>query len=248
MADRGHASVVMGNHEFNAICFHTRGPKGEWLRIRGEGNRRNHGGTLDDFPDWQEPAREWQSVWLPWMKSLPFWLDLGELRVIHACWHPEHFPALDGRTLHDNDFLVACADKKTPEGRAIEILLKGVEVPLPDPCTFTDHTGKARREFRARWWKRPDRDMTSRNLVFPANPNFPDEPVPEHTHALFSPYPTEAPPVFFGHYFKPADSPLESEAPNAACLDHSAATTGPLVAYRWKGEATLKPNHYTTSS
>lgn len=61
-----------------------------------------------------------------------------------------------------------------------------------------------------------------------------------------SPYPEDAPPVFVGHYFKPANSPLLPERPNLAVIDHSAAKDGPLVAYRWKGEATLHPKHYLT--
>lgn len=33
MCDRGHAQVLMGNHELNALYFHSRGPLG-WLRVR----------------------------------------------------------------------------------------------------------------------------------------------------------------------------------------------------------------------
>jgi hypothetical protein len=62
----------------------------------------------------------------------------------------------------------------------------------------------------------------------------------------FQPYNADARPVFFGHYFKPADSAQEPEKTNVACLDHSAAISGPLVAYRWKGEVQIKPKHYIT--
>lgn len=247
MVDRGHALVVMGNHEFNAICYHSRGPDGEWLRIRGSGNRKQHAGTLADFPDWEDPASEWQTVWLPWMKRMPFWLDLGGLRVIHACWHEDHQAVVAGRSLEDDSFLIACASKATPEGRAIETLLKGVEVPLPDPHTFKDHTGAVRKDFRARWWERPDDGVACRNLVFPENTQIVCEPVDPAHHDLFRPYPEEDVPIFFGHYFKPADHALGPERHNVACLDHSAATGGPLVAYRWKGERSLQPNHYVAA-
>jgi len=33
---------------------------------------------------------------------------------------------------------------------------------------------------------------------------------------------------------------------NLACLDHGAANCGPLVGYRWRGEARINPNHYLT--
>jgi hypothetical protein len=72
--------------------------------------------------------------------------------------------------------------------------------------------------------------------------------VAEEALPLFQPYDAEAPPVFFGHYFKPAYSPLHPERHNVACLDHSAAKDGPLVGYRWKGEPSIKPEHYLTHS
>lgn len=246
MVDRGDAEVVMGNHEFNAICYHTRGPDGKWLRIRGTGNRKNHGGTLEDFPDWEDPEGEWLARWIPWLKTLPLRLDLGGLRAIHACWHPEHFDVLRERSLEDYDFLVACADKKSPEGKAIEVLLKGIEVPMPEPHYFFDHAGTKRHHFRARWWERPDGTLNCRQLVFPEDPGFPQEPVGEAAYDLFQPYPEDDPPVFFGHYFKPAESPLRPERKNVACLDHSAAKDGPLVAYCWRGEARLNLSHYRT--
>lgn len=247
MCDRGDALCLMGNHEFNAVCFHTQGPDGEWLRIRGKGNVRNHGGTLEDFPDWETPDGEWLTVWLPWMKSLPFRLDLGGFRAVHACWHPNHFDALDGSDLHDERFLRLCADKTSPEGRAIEMLLKGLEVDLPEPHSFIDHQGNRRRNFRARWWESPRTESRCCDLVFPPSDQIPAAPAdPEHFHH-FAPYGFEEPPVFFGHYFKPAGSPTIPEAPNVACLDHSAAKDGPLVAYRWKGESRIKPEHYITS-
>lgn len=248
MCDRGVALCLMGNHEFNAICYHTRGPDGKWLRIRGSGNVRNHSGTLVDFPDHENPASEWQTVWLPWMKSLPATLDLGGFRAVHACWHPEHIGRLPHGCFEDHAFLVASADKHSQEGMAVEAVLKGIEVPLPDPHFFLDHTGTKRKQIRARWWESPDKGATCRDLVFPASEQIAEVPVASPSWDLFCPYPADASPVFFGHYFKPADSPANPERHNVACLDHSAATGGPLVAYRWKGEAIINPEHYICSA
>ena len=74
------------------------------------------------------------------------------------------------------------------------------------------------------------------------------KPVPPDAVAMFQPYPAEAPPIFFGHYFKSAVAALDPERPNVACLDHSGANDGPLVAYRWKGESLINPDHYLTHS
>jgi hypothetical protein len=244
MCDRGDALCLMGNHEFNAILWHTKGPDGAWLKHHGDRNRRTHQGTLDDFPDHRDPAGEWLTVWLPWLRQLPLHLDPGGFRAIHACWHPEHLRRLNGDSLADDRFLLACADQSTPEGQAIEALLKGIEVPLPAGHTFTDHTGTPRGRFRARWWESPSDEVLCRDLVFPAHAEIGAVPVDAAARELFSPYPADACPVFFGHYLKPADSPSHPERHNVACLDHSGATDGPLVAYRWQGEATIKPEHY----
>ena len=61
MHDRGHALVLMGNHELNAVCYHTRGKTAEWLRNHDEKNHNpsdysaqhsaqgpNHGRFNDD--------------------------------------------------------------------------------------------------------------------------------------------------------------------------------------------------------
>jgi len=248
MQEAGDALVIMGNHEFNAICFHSYDPDGKPLRTHDEKNHKTHQGTLDDFPEWEDPASEWLSLWLPWMKRLPMWLDLGGLRVIHACWHSDHFEPLDGRSLEDDGFLLACATKGEKEYLAVEALLKGIEVPLPEPHFFIDHTGTPRRQFRARWWHVPGDGVSCRDLVFPESEAIVELPVDADSRELFSPYPADAPLVFFGHYFKPASQALAPECHNVACLDHSAAIGGPLVAYRWNGEASIKLENYISHS
>lgn len=248
MCDRGDALCLMGNHELNALYFHSEGSDGKPLRIHGSKNIAMHQGTLDDFPDHKEPESEWRSVWMPWMKRLPFFLDLGGFRAIHATWHPGMIERIAGRDLDCPAFFLACSNKGNPEGEAVEILLKGIEVPLPPPNTFKDHTGAIRKHFRARWWEEVSREHPCCDLVFPPNEQIKDWPVAEKALPLFRPYEADAPPVFFGHYFKPSDSPLHPEQHNVACLDHSAAKDGPLVAYRWKGEARINPEHYLTQS
>ena len=68
MVDAGTALAVMGNHEFNAIRYHTRGPDGEPLREHSETKKAQHQRTLDQlaepFPD------EW-SEWLAWTTRNP---------------------------------------------------------------------------------------------------------------------------------------------------------------------------------
>lgn len=248
MHDRGHALCLMGNHELNAILYHSKGPDGQWLKHHGDRNKRTHQGTLDDFPDHADPTGEWRTVWLPWLVALPISLDLGGFRAVHACWHPGHLSLLAGKSLADPVFLFACSNKLNPEGEAIEAVLKGIEVPLPDGHFFIDHTGTKRSLFRARWWETPGDETRCSELVFPTCDQIGAVPVDIAARGMFSPYPTDARPVFFGHYFKPPDSPIDPERHNVACLDHSAATGGPLVAYRWKGESSINPEQYICHS
>ena len=244
MTDAGHAHCLMGNHELNALYFHSKGPDGRWLRHHSDINKRMHQGTLTDFPDYEDPAGEWLAVWMPWMKSLPFTLDLGGFRMVHAAWHQESVDHLRGRNFDDECFFIAASDKSHPDGKAMEILLKGIEIELPDDVIYTDPQGNRRDHIRVRWWELPQNGMCYNELVFPANPMIPDDPVSEESFAQIPSYPVNSPPVFFGHYLKPAISPLRPERRNVACLDHSAATEGPLVAYRWRGENFIHSAQY----
>ncbi|MCB1078236.1 MAG: metallophosphoesterase, partial [Verrucomicrobiae bacterium] len=65
MVDSGSAVAVMGNHEFNAVCFHTPDGKGDFLRSRAGHDGRNviqHQATLDAFSGFEE---EWED-WIAW--------------------------------------------------------------------------------------------------------------------------------------------------------------------------------------
>jgi hypothetical protein len=231
MIDAGDALAIMGNHEFNAICCHTMDHRGQWLRDRAKDS--SHAGTLAQFAGREEA---WDQ-WITWMKQLPFYLDLGALRAIHACWDPTLFCTVDGKSLNDEDFLYATATKGTAEHLAIETLLKGPEQKLPEGVDFIDKTGKVRRKLRVRWWDVPTTG-TLGSLAMPIPIDIP-EPADPRMLAQLPNYPADAPPVFFGHYWMPAASGIGPQAPNVACLDYCAAFAGPLTAYRWDGESQL---------
>ena len=201
--------------------------------------RRGIGEFFDRQDEWEE--------WLEWMKALPFYLDLGGLRAVHATWHPAEVAALNGATLRDPDFLKATTGKGSPEFRAVETLLKGVELDLPEGATYADKDGHRRKAIRARWWESATQGLSYRQLVFPPADSPPDAPVPDDQLAALPGYAEAGPPVFFGHYWLPASTPPAPLRPNIACLDYSAAKDGPLVAYRWDGEQVLTANKFTTT-
>jgi len=91
MCEEGNALAVMGNHEFNALAYHTPDPAnpGEFLREHSTKNLKQHGATLE-----QVPERELQD-YLDWFRRLPMWLELEGARVVHACWDPDQISVLE---------------------------------------------------------------------------------------------------------------------------------------------------------
>ena len=84
MISEGAALAVMGNHEFNAIAYYTPDGDGGHLRARNSKNTHQHQAFLDEYA--AQPGA-WEEM-IQWFKTLPLWLDLEGLRVVHACWDP----------------------------------------------------------------------------------------------------------------------------------------------------------------
>jgi hypothetical protein len=85
MIERGSALAVMGNHEFNAVALKTPHPDRRYERLRphAEKNRQQHAAFLDQVGEDSDLHDEM----IAWFKTLPLYLDLEALRVVHACWH-----------------------------------------------------------------------------------------------------------------------------------------------------------------
>ncbi len=233
MVEDGTAIALMGNHEFNAIAYDTPRPGGGWLRRHGKNNKKNMEKTRKEFEGREE---EWTD-WIEWFKGLPMWIDLGELRAVHACWDDASIALIGKRNLKDPDFLVASATKGTPEYEAVEILLKGPEVPLPDEIFFEDKDGHTRKKTRVRWWDLDDIDgLSLGDISMPPGEIRCGSPASESDLDSVPRYPVDAAPVFVGHYWMPPDAAREPLTTNVVCLDFSAGKGGPLVAYRWEGK------------
>ena len=242
MIDAGAALAVMGNHELNALCYHTAGADGAPLRANSEKNRDQHKGTLEAFAEYPD---EWRD-YLGWFRTLPLFLDMGDFRVVHAAWDESAMATLKGKDRLDEATLHKAARRGTPEYEAVEILLKGREVKLPDGYRFADKHGVSRFEMRTKWWVSGDA-LTFRELFFPASDDIPAIPVPPDLASSLTPYPDDAPPAFVGHYWLPGGDPKAPLAKNVACLDYSVARGGPLVAYRWDGAGPLADSGFVCS-
>ncbi len=77
MMDAGDASAVMGNHEYNAIAFHTARPdgQGDWFRPHSDKNRKQHHETLKQLSPLQLADA------IRWFRTLPVAVEVGGIRV-----------------------------------------------------------------------------------------------------------------------------------------------------------------------
>ena len=239
MIDAGAALSVMGNHEFNAIAYHTLDPvdHNRHLRMHTEKNRKQHEAFLEVFEGTSDYAET-----IEWFRTLPLWLELDGVRVVHACWDDALIRLLQDRhpsvnEYLDDDLLVAASRKGSEEFEAVDTLLKGKEIKLPGGQSFFDKDGNARHNVRIRWF---DGGATTFQDAFlgpeKARSHIPEDPIGADHIIQYS---RDDPPVFMGHYW--LDSMPNVLAPNVACLDYSVAAKsgGKLVAYRWDGEREL---------
>jgi hypothetical protein len=242
MADAGTALAVLGNHELNALAHVTPDPAApaEFLRRHTPKNLRQLQATLGQLAPGEFAAA------LAWFRTLPLWLDLGGLRVVHACWDERrmaHVGSAD-RPI-DDAFLAAACSPRGDLHEPVEAILKGKEARLPPGVTFRDKDGSDRTKTRVRWYDAPE-GHSFRSYALAAEPIDSDASLPEEVIAAAVPYPETAVPVFVGHYWLSGERPRLLRD-NVACLDWSVARGGFLCAYRWDGERTLDPAKFVTA-
>lgn len=237
MVDAGTARIVMGNHEFNAVSWATPTGDGGWCRPHNGKNRRQHEAFLSQVGEDSALHRDW----VAWFRTVPMWLELDGLRIVHACWHPASMNALDSALVTD-ELLVADWDSTPYE--AVEILLKGPEIHM-EGYHYADKDGHTREHARLRWW---DPTATTLDVAaeVPAGATVHDAhgapaalPATPLDQARYPVVPLDRP-VLYGHYWRDGKRQAPSvDGPLTACLDWSVAKGGLLVAYRWSGEADL---------
>jgi hypothetical protein len=241
MCEAGAATAVMGNHEFNAIGWVAQNKDGGFLRSHSAKNANQHAEFLSQIGENSSAHKDAIS----WFRTLPVWLDLPGLRVVHACWHDASrealVPFLDEAGRFTEEGVLESYRRGSTAHSAVEILLKGPEERLPAGIHFPDKDGEMRKEVRLRWW---DQDATTFRRAALGMDGRVDE-IPDSRLPTDFRY-HEGKPVFFGHYWL-KDRP-EITAPNAACLDFSVAKEGYLTSYRWSGERELNKNSLVSVS
>ena len=243
MIDSGAAKSVMGNHEFNAIAYYTE-CNGEFLRPNNKKNYNQHKSFLEKY----EGEDDYPEI-IDWFKTLPLWLELPGLRIVHACWDRAAIKRIsnyqNGDARLNCEFIIEASNKNSQLFDDVELILKGKEVKLPDGCSFKDKDGHVREDTRIRWW---DKEAKTYKDAFmgpeSARQYIPDEQI-EGDHSIE--YTSQEPPVFLGHYW--FDTEPEPLTDNIACIDYSVAKEGGnLVAYRFDGERILQKDKFVTIS
>ncbi|MDF1546947.1 MAG: metallophosphoesterase [Bacteroidales bacterium] len=241
MVENNAAFAVMGNHEYNAICFNTlSNGRDSFLRPHSRRNINQHQATLDAFASYPE---EWQN-YLLWLKDLPLFIELEGLRVVHACWDASIITYFSNKlkgAVMDDDFLFRSAVPGSAEYKAVETLLKGYEVYLPPGFYYRDRDGNSRTKIRVKWWKSFENE-TYRSISLSNDTALPDSPIPHSKLHRFTSYAQHEKPVFFGHYWNTGKPELLK--PNVCCVDYSLAKCEKLVAYRWNGEKELDNKYF----
>ena len=239
MVDSGNAIALMGNHEYNALCFHYQNSEGGHLRKHLIKNIIQHYETLKQFQNRQNEYEEY----LEWFKTLPLFYETDQFKAVHACWDNNSIDFLK-RTLVNERLTDELIYQSAIEGNglfeAIDQVLKGKEIKLPDGLFFHDKDGTQRNKIRIKWWEDPSTTTYKSISVEPID-NLPELPVKQS--ALKQPdfYTDREKMVFFGHYWLKGEPSLYKA--NICCLDYSVAKGGKLVAYRLYEETVLDSNH-----
>jgi hypothetical protein len=246
MVDKGSARALMGNHEFNAICWYTEDPDvpGDFMRSRysekwGPKNRKQHAAFLAEV----ESRADLHEQTIRWFLTLPLWYEADGLRVVHACWDSAAIQILRQRLgpsgIIQPDLLPEFNRRGSELNIAIERVLKGQEVQLPAGMFFRDRDGTPRDHVRRRWWD-PKAVTYRKSVLLPQQQadELPDDPLPnrlifplEYDHL-----------TFFGHYCLPLGNYPNFD--KFACVDTCAAKGDRLTAYRWDGEDSVDQDKF----
>ncbi|WP_066802290.1 metallophosphoesterase [Moraxella oblonga] len=228
MIDNHQALAVMGNHEYNAICYATQNDNGEYLRPHTNNNKHQHQAFIDEVGF----GSELHHYWIERFYELPLWIELDNLICVHACYDKYSMDKLKlmliDNKLNPNTIKIT-AKKDTDEYYATEHLLKGIESPLPNGITMTDKTGIVRTQARIKWWIE-DWQCQSIDKVLIAD-KLPNVGLQDLNASLLTFTIDVDKPIFIGHYWLHGVPVILSD--KVVCVDYSAGKGGYLTAYRF---------------
>lgn len=244
----------MGNHDLNAIAWYLPDPDNPVDHLRSHYSKK-----------WGEPNRAQHAAFLKMkLKGNPNCtarLSIGFSRCLcgsiflrYESFTRAGIPIsskyltsilpLGGRL--SKDLMPDATRERTGEGisplplfTAVEALTNGIEIPLAAGNSFYDKYGIERKRVRLRWWNEHAATYENAALLDDSlRASISSDPLPESSRVFAA---TDKP-VFIGHYWRTGTpGPLTDKV---ACVDYSVGHGGPLVAYRWEGEAFLTADHF----
>lgn len=235
MVENGNAIALLGNHEYNAICFNTKKKEGDFLRKHSIKNITQHFEMIQQFTDYQN---EYDS-YIEWFKTLPLFYETDNFRVVHACWDNNQIEYLKNNLidnqLKNNKTILQSTIKGTELNIAINTILNGKKIKLPNGYEIRTKDGKIRNKIRIKWWASIKNSNTYNDISVETIDNLPNIIIDKLI--LSNNYGKTEKPVFFGHYWLDGKPSLFND--NICCLDYSIAKKGELVAYRYNFENKL---------
>lgn len=239
MVENGNALAILGNHELNAILYFTLDKQSKYFRKHASHLRLPLLSTIEAYASHSDELKEN----IKWFRRLPFYLDMGDFRVVHGGWNDNHI-----RTIKEymgkeerikkkflKDYL-SIPDLNT----AVNELVKGVELQLPKDLIVRDTKGISHRNFRIKWWE-PAVGKTFKDASFSNRFKLPAYTIPMEVIPALDYYSDDLPPVFFGHYcLEKHDLIIKN---NLCCVDRCVVRSLTLTAYQWDGEKNLTPQN-----
>ena len=243
MVDKGAAYAILGNHEMYAVLYYLRDIEGKYYKKRIPKYQLQINQTLSEFASFKDELKSY----LKWMRTLPMFLDFGDIRIVHACWDDENIQLIKENVTGDKLSKVnlrEIAINGTRFSEAFWQTCKGIEFLVPKDLLIFDNNGRPHRSFRMKWWDSPE-GKTFREVSLESRFDLPDYTIPKEIAPSRKPYPKEGPIVFFGHYCLKECCGIMAD--NLCCVDSCITRTGKLVAYRWNGEKKLNKSNFVLS-
>ena len=238
MRESGDAEVLMGNHEYNALCFGMSRSDGKPYRSHSSSAMNQHAAFLKEAPIGSKAHDDA----MRFFSSLSITYQGKNIRAVHAAWIDDALasiaPYLTRQQVIKNCYLDDALTEGSRLYNGLQPILKGPEVKVPKTMAWTDSHGAKRTKNRIRWWN-PSPSCLAEAIVIER-----DQPVDETLIAAVPSFrQTDPRPVVFGHYCMMTTPAIVT--PKATCLDFGIDKGGHLVAYTFSGETSFDPNKLT---
>ena len=206
LQESGEAFVVLGNHEFKLVQNLVAG---------------------NSIPDEFIP-------FIAWLRTLPLFLELETLRIVHAAWHFSSIKILEQALVADDLFIKETFEKESMYKRASQSILSGIKTTIPKDLKLVDRFAIPRTKGRLKWWLDLRGKPYSECFFSPMFPEISDRGPIKTEVSMLEPYTQQEKPVFIGHYCLPPNIPKIFG--QVVCLDGCVTCDKRLWGYRYEGE------------